>query len=88
MTETFVAAIIGSTHRRRLKGGFELYIDVPKIETILAEKRMTKTEYSKKCGMSQQNVCTVLKRGTCEPRTAGKLAAGLCVRVEDILKEV
>lgn len=57
------------------------------IETILAEKNMTKAALAERCGISRQNVSTLIRRGTCEPRTAGKLAAGLGVEVGDIIEK-
>lgn len=63
-------------------------INPVKIEVILAEKGLTRVEISRKCGISRQNISTIIRRGTCEPRTAGKLAAGLGVPVKDILEEV
>ena len=62
-------------------------ISAQKIETMLAEKGMTKAALAKNCGVSRQNVSTVIRRGTCEPKTAGKLAAGLGVSVADIIEE-
>ncbi len=59
-----------------------------KIETILAEHGMTKKELSQRCGIPRQNVSAIVRRETCEPRTAGKLAAGLGVPVSEIIKEV
>lgn len=61
-------------------------ISATRIETILAERRMTKAALADSCGVSRQNVSTILRRGTCEPRTAGKLAAGLGVDVADIVE--
>lgn len=55
------------------------------IETMLAERGLTKTEYAANCGVSRQNVSTIIRRGTCEPKTAGKLAAGLGVSVTEII---
>lgn len=57
-----------------------------KIETMLAERGMTKSAYAERCGISRQNVSTIIRCGTCEPRTAGKLAAGLGVPVVDIIR--
>lgn len=62
-------------------------IDATKIETLLAERNMTKTELSDNCGISRQSISTVIRRGTAEPKTVGKLAAGLGVSVTDIIKE-
>ena len=61
-------------------------INVAKIEIILAERGMTKNALADACGISKQNVSTIIRRGTCEPRTAGKLAAGLGVLVTDIME--
>ena len=63
-------------------------ISATKIETMLAERGMTRTALAELCGISRQNISTVIRRGTCEPKTAGKLAAGLGVSVADILEEV
>ncbi|MBQ2990898.1 MAG: helix-turn-helix transcriptional regulator [Clostridia bacterium] len=60
-------------------------IDKVKIETILAEKGMTRVSLSSTSGLSPQSISTIVRRGTCEPKTAGKLAAGLGVSVSDII---
>lgn len=57
------------------------------IEAKMAEQGLTKKALAASCGISAQNISTVIRRGTCEPRTAGKLAAGLGVPVADIIKE-
>lgn len=59
-------------------------INTPFIEIQLAEQGMTKTDLAQKCGISRQNISTIIRRGTCEPKTAGKLASGLGVSVVDI----
>ena len=62
-------------------------IDSVKINICLAELGITKAELAKRCGMSRQNVSTIVRRGTCEPKTAGKLAKGLNCAVSDLLKK-
>lgn len=62
-------------------------INTQRIETRLAELGLTKKAYAENCGISRQNVSTIIRRGTCEPKTAGKLAAGLGVPVAEIIKE-
>ena len=62
-------------------------INVQRIETMLAERGLTKAAYAQNCGISRQNVSTIIRRGTCEPKTAGKLAAGLGVPVAEIIEE-
>lgn len=57
-----------------------------RIESILAERDMTKASLAERCGVSRQNISTIIRRGTCEPRTAGKLAAGLGVSVAEIIE--
>ena len=61
-------------------------INVAKIEALLAERGMTKKDLAVECGISRQNISTIVRRGTCEPKTAGKLAAGLGVIVTDIME--
>lgn len=65
-----------------------MIINATKIETLLAERGMTKAALADACGISRQNVSTIIRRGTCEPKTAGKLAMGLDVPVSEIIKEV
>lgn len=62
-------------------------INVHKIKLILAEREMTRANLAERCGISRQNVSNILTRGTCEPKTAGKLAKGLGVPVEEIAEE-
>lgn len=61
-------------------------ISAVKIEALLAEQGITKAVLSEKCGISRQNISTIVRRGTCEPKTAGKLATGLGVNVEDLIE--
>ena len=60
-------------------------INAQRIETIMAEQQKTRKELSGICGISAQNISTIIRRGTCEPRTAGKLATGLGVNVSEII---
>lgn len=62
-------------------------INTTRIETMLAERGRTKAALAASCGISRQNVSTIIRRGTCEPKTAGKLAAGLGVPVAEIIEE-
>ena len=62
-------------------------IDTLKIEMILAERELTKTAFANICGISRQNISTIVRRGTCEPKTAQKLAKGLGVNITEIAKE-
>ena len=62
-------------------------INAQYIETRLAELGLTKKALAAGCGISAQNVSTIIRRGTCEPKTAGKLASGLGVPVAEIIRE-
>lgn len=63
-------------------------VNAQNIEKMLAERGLSKKAFAGKCGLSQQSISTIIRRGTCEPKTAGKLAAGLGVPVAEILAEV
>ncbi len=62
-------------------------INAHKIKLILAEREMTRSALAEKCGISRQNISTILTRGTCELKTAGKLAKSLGIDVREIIKE-
>lgn len=62
-------------------------INTQRIDVMLAERGLTKAALAESCGISRQNVSTVIRRGTCEPKTAGRLAAGLGVPVAEIIEE-
>lgn len=62
-------------------------LDTIKITLILAEQGLTKTDLAEKCGISRQNISTIMRRGTCAIPTGGKLAKGLGVSIRDIIKE-
>lgn len=61
-------------------------LNVTKIELLLAERGWTRKALSERCGISRQSISTIVRRGTCEPKNAGKLAKGLDVNVTDIIK--
>ena len=62
-------------------------LDIMKIVRMLAEQGMTKSELASKSGVSRQQISTIIGRGTCSPKTAAKLAAGLGIPVGEIMKE-
>lgn len=55
------------------------------IEVLLAKKDMTKADMAAKSTLTKQAVSTILRRGTCEPKTLGKIAAALEVDVEQLI---
>ena len=62
-------------------------INTSKVILILAEKGMTRSELAIVSGICRQNISTILTRGTCSPKTAGKIAQGLGIPVAEIMKE-
>ena len=62
-------------------------VDTLRINATMAENCLTKKELSARSGISAPNISSILRRGTCEPRTAGKLAVGLGVNVIEIIAE-
>lgn len=63
-------------------------INTQRAETRLAELGWTKKQLATVCGISAQNISTILRRGTCTPVTAGKLSLGLGVPVSELIEEV
>jgi len=63
-----------------------LKISRQKIEIILAEKNLKVVEVAKIMGMTRQNFSAIKNRGTCTPTTAGRIAKGLGVTVEEIIE--
>lgn len=66
------------------KGGESVKINTAKIEVFLAERGMTSSELAVAAGICRQSISTIVRRGTCSPKTAGRLAAGLGVTVNEI----
>ena len=62
-------------------------ISIANVETILAEQGLTKRTLAKISGLSPQLISVTLRRGSCEPRTVGKIATGLGVPVKDIIEQ-
>ena len=62
-------------------------LNTTKIALILADREMTRSALANLCGISRQNISTILTRGTCEPKTVGKLAKGLGIEPAEIIKE-
>ena len=62
-------------------------IDTNKVQLLLAELEMTKTDLAAKSGICRQNISIILGRGSCTPATAGKIAKALDIPVAEIVKE-
>lgn len=56
------------------------------VELLLAEKQLSKNEFSEISGIPYTSFCSALTRGNCSPKTAGRIAHGLNVPVADILE--
>lgn len=52
-------------------------LNVQQVEILLANQGLSKAALAERCGVSRQSLSTIIRRGSCEPRTAGKLAQGL-----------
>ena len=61
-------------------------LNAEKIDILLAERDMTKAKLAEASGIARQNLSTIVRRGTCLPTTAAKLARGLGVPLESILE--
>lgn len=64
-----------------------MQINTNKVQVLLAELGMSKTDLAAKSGICRQNISIILGRGTCTPATAGKIAKALGVPVAEIVKE-
>lgn len=62
-------------------------ISSSRIEILLAERKMNMTKLADAAGVSRQTLSTVVRRGTCAPITAGRVAEGLGVEVTDIIQQ-
>lgn len=62
-------------------------ISKQKIQYLMAGKKMTMTNLAAASGMSRQQLSVIVAKGTCTPASAGKIADGLGVSVEEIVKE-
>ena len=57
------------------------------IKKLMVEKGMSIKALSNLSGISRQSVSTILARGTCSIVNAGRIAAALQVKPEEIWKE-
>lgn len=60
-------------------------LDLFAIKPLLAEREMKLVELAKKMGCRRDGLHQILRRGSCTPKTAGKLAHALDVPVEAIV---
>lgn len=57
------------------------------IQIRQGELGLTNTALAARCGISRQNISTIIRRGTCTPVTAAKLVKALEVPVADIIEK-
>lgn len=62
-----------------------MMINATRIEILMAEQGLNQRELGERCGLSRQNVGSILSRGSAQPKTVGKLAAGLGVSVKELI---
>lgn len=62
-------------------------LNTTNIQIRQGELGLTYAALAARCGMSRQNVSTVIRRGTCHPVTAAKLAKALEVPVIEIIRK-
>lgn len=60
-------------------------INAHSVRIMLARREMTSAELASKAGLCKQAISTIMTRGTCEPKTLGKIARALEVDVEDLI---
>lgn len=61
-------------------------ISVQKLELLQAQQGLTATVLAEKSGIARQNISTIKGRGTCNPITLAKLAAGLGVDPSELIE--
>lgn len=59
-----------------------------KLRLIMAERGITQTALSERCGVSRQNINTMLSRGSCSDINLVRIANALGVSAQEIMKEV
>lgn len=62
-------------------------LNATNIQIRQGELGLTNAALAARCGISRQNISTIIRRGTCTPVTAAKLAKALEVPVADIIEK-
>ena len=58
-----------------------------KLEIAMARAKIDRTELAEKAGVPFSTICTVYRRKSCKPITAGRIADALGVDVTTILED-
>ena len=64
-----------------------MLINAQKIYLHMAKKELTVAALASIMGMSRQALSVIIRRGTCTPPTAARIARGLGVEIEQIVGE-
>lgn len=62
-------------------------IDTKRILAEIATRGITRAELAHDAGISRQSISAILLRGSCEPKTIGKVAKSLGVEAVELIKE-
>ena len=62
-------------------------ISQKEINLVCARKEMSLNELSKHSGVTAQNIRALLKRGSCRPKTLGRIARALGVDPAELIDE-
>ena len=57
------------------------------VNLVCARKEMSLNELSERSGVTTQNIRALLKRGSCRPRTLGRIARALGVDPAELIDE-
>lgn len=69
-------------------GGSKMKFDRELVDIAIAQSDVASyRELARRMGCSVQNLSVILKRGSCKPVTAGKIAQALGVPVESIIRK-
>lgn len=60
-------------------------LSIQKLELLQAQQGLTSTALAEKSGIARQNISIIKGRGTCNPLTLAKLAAGLGVDPSELI---
>lgn len=62
-------------------------ISKKEINLVCARKEMSLNELSERSGVTTQNIRALLKRGSCRPKTLGRIARALGVDPAELIEE-
>ena len=63
-------------------------ISASRVEMEMARRELQLSELARLSGVSKQNLSQIIRRGSCYPKTAGRLARALDVDISAIVETV